>query len=267
MAMKTVFEPSNALEGHMIQDLLKQRGISSRLDGAGLQGAVGELPAIGLVRLVVEEEDFQAARAVIDDWEKSAAPVAPSPPAQTRSGAFAAGLVGLLVGVGGTAAFFRTPVSADGIDHDGDGVLDERWLSSATGTPVRTEIDRNFDGEVDVVWTLDRDGRPESGRSDDDFNGMFETKFRFAKGQVTVADVDTDGDSAADMTWHAKFGVLSTIEHREAGSDKPVRVETFRLGKLASADVDTDRDGTLDRRYVYDAFGEVNSVEEIPPAR
>jgi hypothetical protein len=69
--MKTVFEPSNSLEGYMLQDLLKQRGIDSRLDGAHLQGGVGELPASGLVRLVVSEEDFVAARAVIDDWESA----------------------------------------------------------------------------------------------------------------------------------------------------------------------------------------------------
>jgi hypothetical protein len=69
--MKTVFEPSNSLEGYMLQDLLKQRGIDSRLDGAHLQGGVGELPASGLVRLVVSEEDFTAARAVIDDWESA----------------------------------------------------------------------------------------------------------------------------------------------------------------------------------------------------
>ena len=69
--MKTVFEPSNSLEGYMLQDLLKQRGIDSRLDGAHLQGGVGELPASGLVRLVVAEEDFRAARAVIDDYMRS----------------------------------------------------------------------------------------------------------------------------------------------------------------------------------------------------
>ncbi len=69
--MKTVFEPSNALEGHMLQDVLRQRGIDSRLDGAHLQSGVGELPAIGLVRLLVDEKDYKAARAVIEEWDSS----------------------------------------------------------------------------------------------------------------------------------------------------------------------------------------------------
>jgi tetrahydromethanopterin S-methyltransferase subunit G len=264
--MKTVFEPSNALEGHMIQDLLKQRGISSRLDGAGLQGAVGELPAIGLVRLVVEDDDFQAARAVIDDWERSSAPDPVATPAPQRIGALVGGIIGLLIGIGATAAYFRAPVNAEGIDHNEDGVLDEHWLSSAGGTPIRTESDRNFDGEIDVVWNYDGSGRIESGESDDDFDGRFESRFRYARGQMYVARTDTDGDTVPDMTTHAAFGVLDTVEYATNDSDRPVRVEKYRLGKLVSADVDTDRDGTLDRRQVYGAFGEVKSVEGIGPS-
>jgi CheY-like chemotaxis protein len=55
--MKTLYEPSNAIEAHMLQDLLQQEGISTRIQGAYLQGAVGELPASGLVHLVVEDDD------------------------------------------------------------------------------------------------------------------------------------------------------------------------------------------------------------------
>jgi hypothetical protein len=86
--MRTVFEPSNALEGHMLQDLLQQRGISSRLDGAQLQGGVGELPAAGLVRLVVDDEDYELARSVVDDWESVVGPdpvPAPQAPPAPRS--------------------------------------------------------------------------------------------------------------------------------------------------------------------------------------
>lgn len=53
---RTVYEAANAIEAQMLQDLLKQDGIATRIDGAFLQGAVGELQAGGLVRLVVEND-------------------------------------------------------------------------------------------------------------------------------------------------------------------------------------------------------------------
>jgi hypothetical protein len=247
----------------MLEDLLRQRGISARLEGAGLQGAIGELPAIGLVRLVVEDSDFGAARAVIDEWEKSAVPDPVTALPKQRAGALVGAAIGLVLGIGGAIMYFRVPANVDGFDHNGDGELDERWMTSPGGTPIRTEIDRNFDGDVDFVWKLDRYGQAESGQSDDDFNGTFETQFRLRNGQVYFAQVDTDGDSIPDLESFARFGVLGTVEYRPNNSSRPVRVETFQLGKLVSADVDTDRDGTLDRRYTYDAFGEVASVKEI----
>ena len=159
--------------------------------------------------------------------------------------------------------YFRTPVNTSGIDHNGDGILDERWRTSPGGTLVRMEIDRNFDGDVDFLWKFDRYGQAESGESDDDFDGTFETRFRLRRGQVYLTQVDTDGDSVPDLRQLAEFGVLKTEEYLTGDSDRPVRVDTFRLGKLISADVDTDRDGTLDRRYRYDAFGEVTDVDEL----
>lgn len=261
--MKVIFEPSNSLEGHMLQELLRQRGISSRLEGAGLQGAVGELPAIGLVRLVVEDEDFGAARAVVDEWEStSVADPTPSPPRQ-RVGAVAGAAIGLVLGIGASILYFRVPAQVEGFDHNDDGVLDERWKFSPGGIPVSNEIDRNFDGDIDLVWNLNRYGQAESGRSDDDFNGTFETEFRLRNGQPYVYLVDTDGDGAADRKSVLKHGVLVSEEHRSGQSGKPVRIEHFRLGKLVSAEVDTDRDGTLDRRHEYDAFGEVTATHVI----
>lgn len=251
----------------MLEDLLRQRGISARLEGAGLQGAVGELPAIGLVRLVVDDDDFGAARAVIDEWEKVSVPDPTSAISRQRVGGLVGAVIGFVLGIGGAIVYFRAPVDVDGIDHNGDGIIDERWKSSRSGAAVMTEIDRNFDGAVDFVWNFDRRGRAESGKSDDDFNGTFETQFRLRNGQVYFAQADTDGDSIPDLQSLAKFGVITTVEHKADNSDIPVRVETFRLGKLVSAEVDTDRDGTLDRRYTYDAFGEIAATQEIEPSR
>jgi len=67
--MRTVFEASNAVEAHMILHLLQQSGIEGRIDGEHLLGAMGELPAMGLVRVVVDDGDVRRAKEVIADWE------------------------------------------------------------------------------------------------------------------------------------------------------------------------------------------------------
>lgn len=265
--MKTAYEPSNALEGHMLQDLLQQRGIAARLEGAGLQGAVGELPAIGLVRLVVEDEDFSEARAVIDEWEKTAVPDPIQAPSRRPASAFVGVLAGFALGIGAAYIHFRVPVNVEGIDYNGDRILDERWKYSPGGAPLTTEIDRNLDGAVDLVWHFGRNGQVVSGESDDDFNGTFESRLKLRDGQVYFAAADTDGDSITDLKAYSEHGVLTAEEHFHEGSANPVRIEAYRLGKRVSAEVDTNRDGTLDRRYRYDGAGDIASVEEIELSR
>jgi|SRR5688572_22082091 len=251
----------------MLQDLLQQRGIHARLEGAGLQGAIGELPAIGLVRLLVEDEDFAAARAVIDEWEKIAVPDPVRIQSRAPLGAMAGALIGLVIGVGATYAYFRVPTHPEGIDNNRDGILDERWWYSPSGVLTRTEVDRNFDRSIDYRWYFDREGLAESSESDDDFNGSFETRTKFRDGQAYVSSVDTDADSNGDMKYLFEHGVLIKEEYLGNDSVKPLRVNVYRLGKLVSARVDTDRDGRLDRRYIYDGFGEIASVEEIEVAQ
>lgn len=67
--MKTLYQASNALEAHMILNLLEIEGISGRIDGEFLQGGMGELPATGLVRVMVDEKDYQAAKVIVDRWD------------------------------------------------------------------------------------------------------------------------------------------------------------------------------------------------------
>ena len=246
----------------MLQDLLQQRGIIARLEGAGLQGAAGELPVTGLVRLLVNDDDLAAARAVIDEWEKTAVPDPIQPPSRRPAGALVGALIGLVLGIGAAYIYFRVPANVDGIDYNEDRVLDERWNYSPDGTLVRTEIDRNFDGDVDLIWIFDRHGQIVSGESDDDFDGVFESRSRFRNGQAYLTEVDTNGDSIPDLRSFFKHGVLISAEYISKDSGNPVRVEVFRLGKLASAEIDTDGDGTLDRRYLYDDVGGIASVEE-----
>lgn len=264
--MRAVFEPSNALEGHMLHALLEQRGISSRVEGAQLQGGVGELPVSGFVRLIVEDDDYERARAVITEWESTAVPdpipVPPHRPARGIRGA----LIGLALGIAGSYAFFRAPLPGDGIDHNDDGKLDERWFDSVSGTTVKVEFDRNFDGDVDSIYHYDRRGRALLAESDDDFDGIFETQLKIHRGSIEVMAADTNGDSHVDLRSNLKHGVLVSKELLVPGIDQPIRVEHFRLGRVIAAEVDTDRDGHLDSRYKYSDTGELTGTEKIGSA-
>ncbi len=247
----------------MLQDLLRQRGISSHVEGAQLQGGVGELPVTGFVRVVVEDADYGAARVVIEEWESAnvSEPI-PVPPDRTTKG-FVAGVIGLAIGIAGTYAFLRAPVNLDAIDNNEDGKLDEHLSYSPLGVLLKSEIDRNFDGKVDLVQHFDRKRRTEWVEADEDFNGSFETHWYFRANQIYLGEADTDGDSSIDLKFRFNDGVPFTSVYLLPGAPHPVRIEYFSLGKIRSADVDTDRDGRLDKRHRYSDLAEVVSTEPI----
>lgn len=263
--MRTVFEAANAVEAHMVRDLLKQEGIVAHIHGEHLQGAMGELPAAGLVRLVVDEADYPRGRAVIEQWEAAQPLDAPLRPVPARSRL----LIGIGIGLVGGAVlswtFFHSAVSAGGIDNNGDGTPDERWFYTAAGTPLRSETDRNFDGRVDVVTRFDRNGLPESAETDDNFDGVFEGRFTYRRGNVDTSEMDTDGDGFFDLRTRFEHGVMQATEYLDPATGRPLRIEYFRTGKLLRAEVDTDHDGELDTEQEYGPLAELRNVRRLPP--
>ncbi len=67
--MKGIYEASTALDAYMVLNLLEQEGIKGRVDGEYLPGGVGEIQAINIVRVMVNESDYEKAGQVIRDWE------------------------------------------------------------------------------------------------------------------------------------------------------------------------------------------------------
>ena len=67
--MKSVYEASTGLDAHMILGLLEQQRIPGRIEGEYLQGGVGGLQAMGLVRVLVSDADYAEARKIISEWE------------------------------------------------------------------------------------------------------------------------------------------------------------------------------------------------------
>ncbi len=98
--MKCVYEASTGLDAHMIADLLAQQRIEGRIEGEYLQGGIGGIQAMGLVRVLVSESDFAAARKIISEWES----LQPSPqfanPEPRAAGGIQIFVIGAITGAG-----------------------------------------------------------------------------------------------------------------------------------------------------------------------
>jgi hypothetical protein len=68
-AVRVVYEAESSLDAHLVKGLLEQRGVPVRMVGHHLEGGIGELPAGGLVHLLVPDSWIVTARAVIEDYE------------------------------------------------------------------------------------------------------------------------------------------------------------------------------------------------------
>jgi hypothetical protein len=96
--MRSVYEASTGLDAHMILSLLEQQRISGRIEGEYLQGGVGGLQAMGLVRVLVSEADYADAKKIINEWE-SIQPASDSPKPEARpSGGLMIFVIGVIVG-------------------------------------------------------------------------------------------------------------------------------------------------------------------------
>lgn len=67
--MECIYEARHGFEAQLLRDVLAQEGIEAEVRGEHLQGAVGDLPALGLVQLRVAPEQAAAARAVLLRWQ------------------------------------------------------------------------------------------------------------------------------------------------------------------------------------------------------
>jgi hypothetical protein len=69
--MRAIYEPAHSIEANLIVGLLKQIGIKAHIAGEYLQGGAGELPAFGVMRVMVEDKDAESARELIDEWNNA----------------------------------------------------------------------------------------------------------------------------------------------------------------------------------------------------
>ncbi|MDR6233701.1 putative signal transducing protein [Pseudomonas oryzihabitans] len=63
--MRRIYEPASLHEAELLLAVLASEGISGFLAGRHLLGGIGDLPAVGLLGLLVEDEEAARAQALI----------------------------------------------------------------------------------------------------------------------------------------------------------------------------------------------------------
>lgn len=69
--MIVVYESNGLVEAHLMKNMLNQANIHSYIHGESLVGGIGDLQAIGLVRVMVDEKDYDTAKEIIADWQSA----------------------------------------------------------------------------------------------------------------------------------------------------------------------------------------------------
>lgn len=66
--MQRIYEPQDLMEAQMLVGMLESEGIEAHVAGRDLVGAVGELPALGLLALLVEQDQAERAISLIREY-------------------------------------------------------------------------------------------------------------------------------------------------------------------------------------------------------
>ncbi len=69
--MQRIHEPADLMEAQMLMSMLRSEGIEVFLQGADLVGGMGELPALGLLGLMVSDAQAQEARELISSYQQA----------------------------------------------------------------------------------------------------------------------------------------------------------------------------------------------------
>jgi Putative prokaryotic signal transducing protein len=268
--MRIVYRAANIADAHLIRQMLEAENIPAFIQGEYLQGAVGALPANTEILVHVGDDDYAAARAVVERWESAdaeaiedeEAPQYAASPLPARRGvsvftAVGCLLFGALAGAAMVWVVYNRPSEGASFDYDGDGRAEERAFFAGERVQ-RIEYDRNRDGKADQIFHYGIDRTLDSIESDDDFDGGYERVDRFRHNQPQRWVVDDGLDRNIDRRGEYAMGVLFREEWLDHKGNV-IKSIIYDNGLPVSGEFDSDGDGRLDTARRYDRRGEIAS--------
>lgn len=66
--MIRIYSPENLMEAQCLKDMLERHHLFCHITGSDLIGGIGELPAIGLLALYVDDQDAGLAKELIETY-------------------------------------------------------------------------------------------------------------------------------------------------------------------------------------------------------
>ena len=67
--MTPIYTAESTLDAQLIQELLVGAGITAHVFGRNVAGAIPEVPDSGQIRVVVEDDEADLARVMIQEWQ------------------------------------------------------------------------------------------------------------------------------------------------------------------------------------------------------
>lgn len=258
--MRCVYQGDALLDARMVADQLTQQGIEVEILGGHLPGGAGELPAGGQVRVMVAEEDVEAALHIVAEWERATATRArESLHASKRSRSLAGFVLGLITGISGVWVFVALPEPPETtryFDHNQDQQSDT-WHHYRRNQLQRVRKDRNFDGEVDAVWHYTDEGQRQRGEQDQDFDGRRETRLSFENDLLQRRQLDLDGDGRTDISEVYRHGVLRERRFHDPATGEIRKRTRYEAGaRPRESELDTTGNGISDTRVRYNRYGQ-----------
>ena len=71
--MKFVYQAENLLDAHLVKGALESHGIPAFVAGEHLTGGIGQLPTMGLLAVMVANDDVASAEALVADLRRAPA--------------------------------------------------------------------------------------------------------------------------------------------------------------------------------------------------
>ncbi len=72
--MKTAYHANSSIDAHLVLHLLEHSGVNAKIFGEHLQGGIGEIQTMGLVRVMVDDGSYKQARQIVEEWEAQEIP-------------------------------------------------------------------------------------------------------------------------------------------------------------------------------------------------